>query len=115
MGPSDKGGQASPFMQFKRQAEETGQVRVFEGSERFLRDFVPVQQVVDTHIKFFDVPESGIWNVGTGKTTSFRQVAELYSSNIVEVPMPDVLKSSYQTYTCADMTKTWKTLAQHSQ
>ena len=67
-GEGDKGGQASPFEQFRRQAEETGMIKVFEGSDKYRRDFVPVQTVVDTHIKFFDVQETGVWNIGSGKT-----------------------------------------------
>jgi ADP-L-glycero-D-manno-heptose 6-epimerase len=109
-GEEHKGSQASPFMQFKRQAEETGQVQVFEGSDKYQRDFIHVSKIVDYHIKFLDIPESGIYNLGTGKTQTFLDVAKMYSSEIVEVPMPEVLKSNYQEYTCADMTKTLETL-----
>ena len=41
-GEEHKGSQASPYAQFKRQAAETGRIQVFEGSDKFLRDFVPV-------------------------------------------------------------------------
>ena len=104
-GEEHKGSQASPYAQFKRQAEETGKIRVFEGSDRFLRDFVPVSKIVDTHLKFLDVKESGIWNVGTGAPRSFMSVAEEFGVPIETVPMPDILKDSYQKYTCADMTR----------
>lgn len=110
-GESHKGSQASPHYQFMKQYQETGQVRVFENSENYLRDFIHVSRVIDTHLKFFDVGESGVWNVGTGTATSFRSVAELYTKNIVEIPMPDVLKDSYQEYTCADITKLEQTLS----
>jgi len=110
-GEEHKGDQASPFYKFKQQQLETGQVKVFEGSESYQRDFVPVSQVVDTHLKFFDVEESGIWNIGTGRTMSFLDVARKYSNNIVEIPMPSVLQSNYQVYTCADTAKLRQTLA----
>ena len=110
-GEEHKGTQASPFCQFKQQAESTGEIKLFEGSEHFRRDFVHVSQVVDTHIKFFDVKESGVWNLGTGNTKSFKEVAETFNAKIVEVPMPDVLKSNYQEYTCADCTKLNTTLS----
>jgi ADP-L-glycero-D-manno-heptose 6-epimerase len=110
-GEEHKGSQASPFMQFKRQAETTGRIELFEGSSRYRRDFIHVSKIVDMHLKFLDVPESGIWNMGTGKTMSFREIAETFNAEIVEIPMPEVLKSNYQEYTCADVTKLHSTLA----
>ena len=61
-----------------------------------------------------DIKESGIWNIGTGQTMSFRDIAEKYTTNIVEVSMPDVLQSNYQAYTCADMSKTHETLRKNN-
>ena len=104
-GEEHKGSQASPYAQFKRQAKETGRIQVFEGSEGFLRDFVPVSKIVDTHLKFLTVKESGIWNVGTGQPRSFMAVAEEFGVPVTTVPMPDILRDSYQKYTCADMTR----------
>lgn len=104
-GEEHKGSQASPFMQFKKQAETQGYINLFEGSENYRRDFVHVSKVVNTHIKFFDIKQSGIWNVGTGKAISFLDVARQYEVLINRIPMPDVLKNNYQAYTCADMTK----------
>ena len=109
-GEEHKGSQASPYAQFKRQAETTGQIQVFEGSDRFLRDFVPVSRIVDTHLKFLTVKESGIWNVGTGHPRSFMDVAKEFDVPVTTIPMPEILKDSYQKYTCADMTKTQQTL-----
>lgn len=105
-GEEHKGNQASPHSKFKREAELADRVRVFENSTKYLRDFIQVLDVVGTQQKFLDIPESGIYNLGSGKAQSFMDVAKLYSSKIVEIPMPEVLKSSYQEYTCADMTRT---------
>jgi ADP-L-glycero-D-manno-heptose 6-epimerase len=113
-GEEHKGSQASPHCQFKKQFEETGQVNVFKGSDKYRRDFVPVAQVVGTHLNFLKIPESGTWNVGTGESTSFLDVAKLYTDNIVEIPFPKNLSASYQPYTCADMTKTRRTLDEYS-
>jgi ADP-L-glycero-D-manno-heptose 6-epimerase len=110
-GEEHKGSQASPYAQFKRQAKETGRIQVFEGSDRFLRDFVPVSKIVDTHLKFLTVKESGIWNVGTGQPRSFMAVAEEFGVPVTTVPMPDILRDSYQKYTCADMTRYNTTLS----
>ena len=62
------------------------------------------------HVEFIKrVTTSGVWNIGTGTTTSFQQIADLISSKfdapIEYIDMPDILKSSYQTYTCADLVK----------
>lgn len=113
-GEDHKGTQASPFHQFKKQADENGYVRVFENSKNYLRDFVHVDKVIDYHLKFLEVKESGVWNIGEGKTISFLDVARKFSDNIVEIPMPDVLKMHYQEYTCADMTKTKNTLEKYN-
>jgi ADP-L-glycero-D-manno-heptose 6-epimerase len=109
-GEEHKGDQASPFAKFKKQAESTGQIKVFEGSEKYRRDFVHVSQIIDMHLQFLDVDESGIWNFGTGTTMSFLDVAQSFNCEVVQIPMPEVVKDSYQCYTCANMTKTKKSL-----
>jgi len=105
-GEEHKGDQASPHYKFRHQAELADRVKVFEGSNKYLRDFIQVDQVVQIQQKFLDIKANGIYNIGTGKAQSFLDVAKKYSSKIVEVPMPEVLKSNYQEYTCADMSKT---------
>lgn len=108
-GEDHKGNQSSPYSKFRRQALESGVIKVFAGSSQFKRDFVPVQTIVNTHIKFFNIPESGIWNIGTGTAKSFMDVAEEVAletdSYIKIIPFPNELYSSYQSYTCADITK----------
>jgi ADP-L-glycero-D-manno-heptose 6-epimerase len=107
-----KEGQASPYHTFAKQYRETGKIKLFENSENYLRDFVPVEKVCQTHIDFFDVKESGVWNVGTGTPKSFLDVAlSIAPVEAIEyIPMPDKLRDSYQTYTCADMSKTLESL-----
>ena len=112
-GEEHKGDQASPFYKFKTQAETTGKINVFEKSENYQRDFIHVSQVVDTHIKFFKVKENGIWNLGTGKTMSFLDVAKTFNVPTKEIIMPENLKASYQKYTCADTTKLTRTINEY--
>jgi ADP-L-glycero-D-manno-heptose 6-epimerase len=114
-GESNKQDQASPYYKFAKQYEDTGKIKVFENSQNYLRDFVPVDQVCKTHVDFFDVEESGIWNVGTGQPTSFLEVAlSIAPYHAIEfIPMPEILKQGYQGYTCADMTKTKLTLERY--
>lgn len=106
--------QPSPHHTFTKQAEHTGVIKLFENSENYRRDFISVHQVIDIHKKFFNVKESGIWNVGTGKPMSFQHVAETIAegmeAKIEYIPMPDHLKGQYQEYTCADLTKLRATL-----
>lgn len=109
-----KGDQASPYHKFTKQAKETGVIKIFEGSENFKRDFVPVENVVKVHKKFFSLPKSGVWNIGTGTAKSFKEVAEEiaaeYNAKIEYIPMPEHIKKQYQTYTCADLTKLRSTI-----
>jgi ADP-L-glycero-D-manno-heptose 6-epimerase len=112
-GEEHKGDQASPFAKFKKQAE-TGKIQLFAGSEHFERDFIHVSEVVSKQLKFLDIPESGIFNIGTGRTRSFKNVAESFNVAIEEIPMPSILKDNYQAYTCADMTKTDAILSKYS-
>jgi ADP-L-glycero-D-manno-heptose 6-epimerase len=105
-GEDHKGAQASPFYQFATQARDSGRIKVFEGSRESRRDFIPVQEVVNTHLKFLKVSTSGVFNLGTGQTRSFYEIAELFGVPIDEIPLPAQLRHSYQRYTCADMSKT---------
>lgn len=104
-----KGDQASPVTKFRKQAKETGKIKIFENSENYQRDFICVEDICRVHERFFAIDESGLWNVGTGKTRNFREIAEAISAKenaqIVEIPMPEKLKGQYQDYTCADLTK----------
>lgn len=103
-----KGNQSSPHHKFAKQAETTSVIKLFENSENYKRDFISVHEVINIHKKFFNVQESGIWNAGTGRTTSFenvaRMVADQYNARVEYIPMPDNVKAHYQTYTCADVT-----------
>ena len=108
-GPGEwhKGSQASPYYQFTQQAQETGQIRVFFGSENYKRDFVPVQRVCEIQYHMSTVNESGIFDLGTGTQKSFMEVAQEVASEhqaeIVDIPFPQHLKEHYQWSTRADM------------
>lgn len=108
-GPGEwhKGGQASPHWQFRQQALETGEIKIFQGSSGYYRDFVHVDTVCRTQWMLSTVRESGIWDLGTGTQVSFQSVAESiaaeHSARIVEVPFPEHLKECYQWSTLANM------------
>jgi ADP-L-glycero-D-manno-heptose 6-epimerase len=108
-GEEHKGDQASPYYKFTQQAKTKGTIKVFDNSGSYSRDFIHVSEVVATHLKFLDINASGLWNLGTGKTKSFLEVAseiaQKYPSTVEYISMPEELKQSYQKYTCADRTE----------
>lgn len=97
-GEDHKGSQASPIHQFMKQ----NPIRVFEGSDNFVRDFVWVEDCIDCMLMEKD---SGLYDVGTSEPISFQKVAELISNktgaSIETIPFPNHLRNKYQTYTCA--------------
>jgi len=108
-GEEHKGKQASPYHQFKEQAETLGVIKLFENSQLYSRDFVHVSRVCDVHTQMLEYPKSGIWNIGSGIAKSFETVAneitEQYDARIEYIKMPSNLESHYQSYTCADISK----------
>jgi ADP-L-glycero-D-manno-heptose 6-epimerase len=93
-----KGDQASPLYRFNKQAQEHGYVKIFKGSEDFVRDFIWVEDVVD--IVLNNSLGSGIFDLGTGISVSFMDIAtrigEKYKADIIEIDFPNELKSQYQ-------------------
>ena len=102
-GEENKGDQASPISKFTKQVKEDGKIKLFEGSDKFLRDFVFVDDVVDIVLNN-DKP-SGFYDLGTSNPTSFQEVGELiakkYDGTIECIPFPEYLKDKYQKYNCA--------------
>jgi ADP-L-glycero-D-manno-heptose 6-epimerase len=89
-------------------------VRLFEGCDGYgdgeqRRDFVYVSDVVDVNLWCFENPGcSGIFNLGTGRSQSFNDVANAVISyhnkgKLEYIPFPDHLKGSYQSFTEADI------------
>lgn len=102
-GEENKGDQASPVSKFTKQVKETGKLKLFEGSGKFYRDFICVDDVVKVVLN--NDNRSGIYDLGTSKPVSFRHVAECvrdkYNGKIEYIPFPDHLKGKYQGYTKA--------------
>jgi ADP-L-glycero-D-manno-heptose 6-epimerase len=125
LGEDKKGKQASPVFKFIKQAQSSGEIEIFEKSEKHKRDFVCVEDVCEMHVRMLTQKESGVFNIGTGKAISFRDVAEIVKANshctIKEIPMPKELKGQYQKFTEADNSKIldivgeyqWKSVEQY--
>lgn len=109
LGEDKKGKQASPVSKFIKQAQKNGEIKIFEKSEKYKRDFVSIDDVCEVHYRMLESDASGVFNVGTGSTASFRDVADIIKQRsncvITEVPMPQELKGQYQKFTKADNSK----------
>ncbi|MGK0289427.1 MAG: ADP-L-glycero-D-manno-heptose 6-epimerase [bacterium] len=101
---------------------ETGKVKLFkshrdeyeDGGQ--LRDFIYVKDAVSVAMYLYDnSDQNGLFNVGTGKAQSFRELAEATfkamgkKPNIEYIDMPEQLQPRYQYYTQAEMEKLRKT------
>jgi ADP-L-glycero-D-manno-heptose 6-epimerase len=100
------------------QIRSSGSVRLFrshrpdyaDGGQ--LRDFIWVDDIVDVVAALVAAPAvSGLFNLGTGKARSFRDLAEAVFAamglppRIEYVPMPEDLRGRYQYFTEATMRK----------
>jgi ADP-L-glycero-D-manno-heptose 6-epimerase len=112
-----KGRMASMVYQLFRQVKDTSCARLFEGTDGYAngeqkRDFVFIGDVVKINLFFARRQEitRGIFNVGTGTSRTFNDVARAVISNVGEgrieyVPFPPELRGKYQSFTQADLTE----------
>lgn len=105
-----KGSMASVAFHLNTQILNGENPKLFAGSETFLRDFVYVEDVAKVNIWAWQNGISGIYNLGSGNAESFQAVAQAVidfhqKGQIETIPFPDHLKSRYQTFTQADLTK----------
>jgi ADP-L-glycero-D-manno-heptose 6-epimerase len=105
---------ASVIHHFSKQIATTGKVRLFGGSHGYpdgehRRDFIFVEDIVAANLWAANgTGPSGIFNVGTGESRSFNDVARAVIAwhgrgEIEYFPMPDDLKPAYQAFTEADL------------
>ena len=111
---SHKGKMASMVYQLYRQLRSSGRAHLFTGTDGYAdgeqrRDFVFVGDVVRVNLAFAEgTIRSGIFNVGTGQSRSFNDVAnaivERIGTGAIEyVPFPENLSGRYQSFTQADL------------
>ena len=109
-----KGSMASVAFHFNNQILASGTARLFEGCDGYAdgeqrRDFIYVGDVVDVNLWFLDHPDkSGIFNLGTGRSQSFNDVANAVVAfhgrgELEYIAFPDHLKGRYQSFTEADI------------
>ncbi len=105
---------SSVIFHFYNQIKNTGKLKLFRGSHGYSdgeqrRDFVFVKDTIDIKIWFMKNNISGIFNVATGKSRSFNDVAnsviDFFGSGHIEyIDFPDGLEEQYQAFTEADLT-----------
>lgn len=111
-----KGPMASVMLHFYEQLESAGIVKLFSGSGGYAdgeqrRDFIYVGDAVAVNLWFWEQRgRPGIFNLGTGVSRSFNDVARLMvkehgKGKIEYIPFPEKLRGSYQHYTEADLTR----------
>lgn len=117
-GEAHKGKMASMVFHTFNQIDDSKKVKLFkshrpeynDGGQ--LRDFIYVDDIVDVCIWMFEnKPESGIYNVGTGKARTFNALAEAVfmalgqKINISYINTPLNIRDKYQYFTQAKIDK----------
>ncbi len=101
---------ASTVVQFGHQLLSSQKIKLFEGSDKILRDFIYIEDVVQANIKAMKPKKSGIYNVGTGKARSFQDIADIVSNELGIVREYEYIKNpyigQYQFFTEADISDT---------
>ena len=102
-----KGDMKSPTAWMKEQYDETGMIRLFKDSAEMYRDFVPVDDVAHMTINAMTSGRSGVYNIGTGESRSFLELAlevvDNDESKITYFNMPYDMQDRYQMFTQANM------------
>lgn len=119
-GPNEyfKGSMASMIFHGYKQIQESGKIKLFKSCNPSyadggqLRDFVYVKDICNVIFWLLNHKDvSGLFNVGTGRAQSFKELAEAtfhaldMEPNIEYIDMPEHLKAKYQYYTKAEMSK----------
>ncbi len=119
-GPNEyhKGRMASVIFHTARQIEKTGGMRLFrshhpnfaDGEQR--RDFIYVKDVAEVCLFFYkNQKNSGLYNVGTGKSRTFLELATLtfealeLEPHLTFIDTPEDIRATYQYFTEANIAK----------
>lgn len=105
---------ASTVVQFGHQILDGKTPRLFEGSDKILRDFIYIQDIIQANIKACQPKKSGVYNVGTGKARSFQDIADILQkelgTNLGTDYIPNPYIGQYQFHTEANIQDTIENL-----
>jgi len=105
-----KNSTASMVVQFGHQILKGLTPKLFEGSDKIVRDFIYIEDIIQANIKACSPKKSGIYNVGTSKARSFEDIVnilqkELNIDNGKEY-IPNPFVGQYQFFTQANIDTT---------
>lgn len=83
--------------------------RLFYGSDKIVRDFIYIDDVIQANIKAATSGKKGVYNVGTGKPRSFQDIADILQQELQTHLGTDYFVnpySAYQMHTEADISLT---------
>jgi ADP-L-glycero-D-manno-heptose 6-epimerase len=98
---------SSTVIQFGHQILNGKAPILFEGSDKILRDFINIEDVIQANIKACNPKQNGTYNVGTGNPRSFQDIADILQKELGTtlgtqyIPNP---YDGYQMHTQADIT-----------
>ena len=105
---------ASMVVQFGHQILKGLTPKLFEGSDKILRDFIYIEDVIQANIKACNPKKSGIYNVGTAKARSFEDIVDILQKelniNNGKEYIPNPFVGQYQFFTQANIEQTQKYL-----
>lgn len=111
-GPNEyhKGRMASTVYHWFNQLKSNNELKIFENSESYHRDFIWVEDIAKIIAFFIKNYRPGTYDIGSGISTSFSSLADQLISEIghgskTVISMPEDLKAQYQTDTIADLTE----------
>ena len=97
---------SSMVIQLGHQILDGNAPKLFESSDQILRDFIYIEDVIQANIKACNPKINGVFNVGTGISRSFQDIADILQnelgSNLGTEYFPNPLKG-YQVHTQANI------------
>jgi ADP-L-glycero-D-manno-heptose 6-epimerase len=100
---------SSMVIQLGHQIMDGNAPKLFENSHEIFRDFIHVEDVIQANVKACVSKHSGVFNVGTGKSRSFQEIADILQKELGTnlgtnyIPNPHI---GYQTHTQANIKST---------
>ena len=88
--------------------------RLFKGSDQILRDFINITDVIQANVKACRPTTNGTYNVGTGISRSFQDIADILQQELNTDFNTEYIRNpydGYQTHTQADISKSQTNLA----
>ncbi len=101
---------SSMVIQFGHQILRGETPKLFEGSDKILRDFIYIEDIIQANILACNPKQSGVYNVGTGVARSFEDIVNILQ-NKLEINngkeyIPNPFIGSYQFFTQANIKTT---------